>query len=71
SDRLRIADVRPSIHFIADDFLRFALKPACALPPFPARAFGVQPQVPKFPVCRHNAGKADWYGHPWRPSTVT
>ena len=42
SDRLRIADVRPSIHFIADDFLRFALKPACALPPLPARVFGVQ-----------------------------
>jgi hypothetical protein len=37
SDRLRIADVRPSIHFIADDFLRFPLKPACALLPLPAR----------------------------------
>jgi hypothetical protein len=32
-NRLRIADVRPSIHFIADDFLRFALKPACPLWP--------------------------------------
>jgi len=42
SNRLRIADVRPSIHFIADDFLRFALKPACALLPLPARVFGVQ-----------------------------
>ena len=37
SDRLRIADVRPSIHFIADDFLRVALKPACALLPLPTR----------------------------------
>jgi hypothetical protein len=36
-NRLRIADVRPSIHFIADDFLRFPLKPACALLPLPAR----------------------------------
>ena len=43
SDRLRIADVRPSIHFIADDFLRVALKPACALLPLPARVFGVHP----------------------------
>ncbi|MGA7083889.1 MAG: hypothetical protein WB005_12045 [Pseudolabrys sp.] len=42
SNRLRIADVCPSIHFIADDFLRFALKPACALLPLPARVFGVQ-----------------------------
>ncbi|MGB9210404.1 MAG: hypothetical protein WCB78_20165 [Pseudolabrys sp.] len=42
SNRLRIADVRPSVHFIADDFLRFALKPACALPPLPARVLGVQ-----------------------------
>jgi hypothetical protein len=32
-NRLRIADVRRSFHFIADDFLRFALKPACALLP--------------------------------------
>jgi hypothetical protein len=36
SDRLRIADYRSSIHFFAADFLRFALKPACALPPLPA-----------------------------------
>jgi hypothetical protein len=42
SNRLRIAGVRSSIHFIADDVLRFALKPACALLPLPARAFGVQ-----------------------------
>jgi hypothetical protein len=34
SNRLRIADVRPSIHFIADDFLRFAPKPACAFAAF-------------------------------------
>jgi hypothetical protein len=67
--------------------------PACALPPLPARVFGVQLyershslrngkslQVLRFcgfqlcaeiPVCRHSADKADWYGHPWRPSTVT
>jgi hypothetical protein len=42
SDRLRIADVRPSLHFIADDFLSFVLKPACALLPLPARVFGAQ-----------------------------
>jgi hypothetical protein len=36
SNRLRVADVRPSVHFVADDFLRFSLKPACALLPFPA-----------------------------------
>jgi hypothetical protein len=34
SNRLRIADVCPSIHFIADDFLRFAPKPACAFAAF-------------------------------------
>jgi hypothetical protein len=35
SDRLRIADVRPSIHFIADDFSRSAMtKPSDRQPDF-------------------------------------
>jgi hypothetical protein len=38
SNRLRIVDVRPSIHFSGDDFLRFALKPACALLPLPVQS---------------------------------
>jgi hypothetical protein len=40
SDRLRIADSRRSIHFLADHLLGLSLKPACASLPLPARPPG-------------------------------